>query len=232
MKTLHLLLWLVAIHLSAQEIDASLTLKGTFTTSTRFLYDIDREIYSGERVLESNYGFGVDVRWKMLWDRFYGGVGVEKIRASEVSYVVYTHLNNLRVPTEEGFEMTAVELSGYYIVPISSDKVHFYIGGGFGLYDGERIHTYADVRAVTISSTSNIGIHVMTGIDYAISERFAVRGELKFRDPHFDVTDTFDQSTATYRGYTIQIPLHDRQERTTRVNLFGVNYMIGMVVTL
>lgn len=231
MKTI-LLLWFAALPLAAQSIDARITLKGTLTTSTRFLYDINQEIYSGERVLESNYGFGADVRWKMLWDRFYAGISVERIQASEVTYVVYTHLNNLRVPSEEGFEVTAVELSGYYIVPISSEHVHFYIGGGFGLYDGERLHTFANVRAATISSTSNIGIHVLTGVDYNISERFALRGELKFRDPHFDVTDKFDQTITTYRGYTIQIPVRDRQERTTRVNLFGVNYMIGVVITL
>lgn len=215
--------------LSAQSWDASITLKGTFTTSTRFLYDVDRELYSGEHVLESNYGIGGDIRWNMLWERFYLGVGVEKIHSSEISYVVYTHLQDLRVPNEEGFDMSALELSGYYIVPISSDNVRFYIGGGFGLYDGERIHSYANVQAATIRSESNIGIHVMTGIDYTINARLAVRGELKFRDPHFTITDKFDQPFAEYNGR--RIPLSQR-ERTTQINLFGVNYMLGAAISL
>lgn len=218
--------------LSAQEPAASITLKGTYTTSTRFLYDIDQEIYSGERVLESNYGWGADVRWNMLWDRFYFGINAEKIRSSEVTYVVYTHLQNLRVPSEEGFEMTAVELSGYYIVPISSDDIKFYIGGGFGLYNGERIHTFANVQASTIKLESNMGIHVMTGIDYNLNSRFSLRSELKFRDPHFDVTDKFDQQYTDYLGRRLQIPLRDQQERTTRINLFGVNYMLGLVIRI
>ncbi|MBI2429996.1 MAG: hypothetical protein HYV29_14600, partial [Ignavibacteriales bacterium] len=133
MKKILLLVMVLWCSLSAQGWDASITLKGTFTTSTRFLYDIDREIFSGEHVLESNYGFCADLRWNMLWERFYFGIGVERIRATEISYFVYTHLNDLRVPTEEGFELSAIELSGYYIVPISSENVRFYIGGGFGL---------------------------------------------------------------------------------------------------
>jgi opacity protein-like surface antigen len=128
--------------------------------------------------------------------------------------------------------MTAIELSGYYIVPISSDNIKFYIGGGFGLYNGERIHTFANVRASTIKLESNIGIHVMTGIDYNINSRFSVRSELKFRDPHFDVTDKFDQQYTDYLGWRLQIPLRDQQERTTRINLFGVNYMLGLVIRI
>lgn len=232
MKKFLLLVMMLWCSLSAQTWDASITIKGTFTTSTRFLYDIDREIYSGERVLESNYGYGADVRWNMLWDRFYFGFGVEKIRSSEIASVVYTNLNYLRVPNEEGFVMTAYELSGYYIVPISSENIKFYIGGGFGLYDGERIRTFANVSAATIKSESNIGIHVMTGIDYKVNSRFAIRGELKFRDPHFDITDKFDQAYAEYLGERVPIPPRDQKERTTRINLFGVNYMLGAVIEI
>ncbi|MEW5798869.1 MAG: hypothetical protein AB1728_07655 [Bacteroidota bacterium] len=229
MKKILLLVMMFRCPLFSQGWDASITLKGTFTTSTRFLYDIDREIYSGEHVLESNYGYGGDVRWNMLWDRFYFGVGVEKVRSSEITYVVYTHLQDLRVPSEEGFDMSALELSGYYIVPISSENIRFYIGGGFGLYDGERIHRYANVQAATIKSESNIGIHVMTGIDYKINSRLAARGELKFRDPHFTITDKFDKPYAEF--HNARIPLSQR-ERTTQINLFGVNYMLGLAVTL
>ncbi len=229
MKKILLLVVALWSPLFPQRWDASITVKGTFTTSTRFLYDIDREIYSGEHVLESNYGYGGDVRWNMLWDRFYFGVGVEKIRSSEITYVVYTHLQDLRVPSEEGFDMSALELSGYYIVPISSENIRFYIGGGFGLYDGERIHSYANVQAATVKSESNIGIHVMTGIDYKLYPRFAMRGELKFRDPHFTITDKFDQPYAEYLGAKIPLP---QRERTTQINLFGVNYMLGFVVSL
>lgn len=229
MKKILLLVMVLWCSLSAQEWDASITLKGTFTTSTRFLYDIDREIYSGEDVLESNYGFGADLRWNMLWERFYFGIGLEKIRSTELSHVVYTHLRDLHVPTEEGFELSAIEMSGYYIVPISSENIRFYIGGGFGLYDGERIHRYANVQTATVKSESNIGIHVMTGIDYKVHSRLAIRGELKFRDPHFNITDKFDKPYAEYLGN--RIPLSQR-ERMTQINLFGVNYMLGIVVMM
>lgn len=215
---------------AANDLNASITLKGTFTTNTRFLYHLERtEYYDPGRVISSNLGYGADVRWNIMWERFYLGFSVEKIRAVETVPMIDSRRPFLRIPVEEGFDVVAVELSGYYVVPISSDNVQFYLGGGFGAYDGERLYSVANVRAATVRSTSNIGIHVLTGIDYRFFSHVALRGELKFRDPHFDVTNKFDQPFAMYEGY--RIPL-DQSETTSRVNLYGVNYMLGVVVYL
>jgi hypothetical protein len=230
MKRILLLITVLGCSLPAQTPEVSITAKGTYTTSTRFLYDIDKPLqYFDGNVLESNYGFGFDVRWNILWDRFSIGTSLERIRSVGLSYIQYPQFQNLRVVREEGFELTAIEISGYYVVPISSDNIQFYLGGGIGNYDGERIYAVAGVQAATVQTTSNLGIHVLTGIDYWFLKKFGVRGELKFRDPHFDVTNKFDQSSVTVAGY--QIPLNQR-ESTTRVNLYGVNYMLGFVVIL
>jgi hypothetical protein len=230
MKKILLLITTVGCLLPAQTPEVSVTAKGTYTTSTRFLYDIDKpEIFFDGNVLESNFGFGLDVRWNILWDRFSIGVSGERIRSIGLSYILYPQFQNLRVMREEGFELFALEISGYYVVPISSDNIHFYLGGGIGFYDGERLYTIAGVRSATVQTTSNAGIHVLTGIDYWFLPKIGVRGELKFRDPHIDVTNKFDQPTVTVAGY--QIPL-SRSETTTRVNLFGVNYMLGLVIAL
>lgn len=230
MKTILLLIPMLVCILPAQSPDVCITAKGTYTTSTRFLYNVDTpDNYSEGNVLESNFGFGVDARWNILWDRFYLGASIERIRSTGVSYIEYPDFQYLRITREEGFEVTAVELSGYYIVPISSDQIRFYLGGGFGLYDGERIFALAGVQSATTMTTSTVGIHVLTGIDYWLTSRLALRGELKFRDPHFDVINKFDQTAVDVAGYQIPLP---QNELSTRVNLFGVNYIIGIVVQL
>ncbi len=229
MKKIVLLNIILAVTLLGNEHKLSFTIKGTFTTSTRFLYNINNpNVYSESRSITSNIGYGADVRWNILWDRFFLGVSTEKIDAAQTTPIVYTQFDDLRVPYKEGFELLAFELSGYYVVPISSEHLKFYLGGGFGTYDGKRSFSIAQVNAETISSKSYIGIHVMTGVDYEIHSRFGLRFEIKFRDPHFDVTSKFDQPSVNYLGYQIQLP----SEETVKVNLFGVNYVGGVVIYL
>lgn len=194
------------------------------------MYDVDKaDIFFEGNILESNYGYGFDIRWNILWDRFSLGASLEKIRSVGLSYLQYSEFQNLRVVREEGFEMTGLEISGYYIVPISSEHIHFYLGGGIGFYDGDRIYSVGGVRSATVRTKSNAGIHVLTGIDYWLSKKIGFRGELKFRDPHFDVSNKFDQATAPVSGYLIPL---NQNETKTRINLYGVNYMAGLVLAL
>jgi opacity protein-like surface antigen len=230
MRSIVLLLILASGVLSANDYDLSLSVKGSFTTSTRFTYNIDRvNTFSEERTITSNLGYGADLRWNILWDRFYIGVSGEKIAGMDKWSVLYPQYGYLAVPHQEGFEVTAVELSGYYVVPISSEEIRFYLGGGLGTYDGSRTFSIAGVKTETISSASYMGIHVMTGIDYRLHARIGLRLEIKFRDPHFDVTTKFEQPSAEYQGRRIALP---QTEEVTKVNLFGVNYMGGIAVTL
>lgn len=229
MKKIVLLNIVLALTLLGNEHTLSFSLKGTFTTSTRFLYNINNpNVYSESRTITSNFGYGADVRWNILWDRFFLGFSTEKISALQTTPVIYPQFDELRVPYKEGFELLAVELSGYFVVPISSEHVKFYLGGGFGTYDGKRSFSVAEVSSETISSKSYIGIHVMTGVDYEIHSRIGLRFEIKFRDPHFDVTSKFDQQSVNYLGYQVQLP----SEETVKVNLFGVNYVGGVVIFL
>ena len=225
MKTILFLLFAGWYALPAQTQEVSITAKGTYTTGTRFLYNVDRpQSYDNGRVLSSNFGYGADIRWKVLWERFYLGVSFEKIEGTETFQMYVPELDYLLVPYEEGFQLTAIEISGFYVVPISSEKVQFYLGGGFGLYDGDRSNSIASATSATTGTTSNIGMHVLTGIDYRVAPHVAVRGELKFRDPHFNVRTKFDQPSVEYQGKLVSLP----DESTTTVNLYGVNYMLGL----
>lgn len=230
MRTIAVLYGVCVGVLLANDYDMSLSLKGTLTTSTRFTYNIDKvNAYSEQRTISSNLGYGADLRWNILWDRFSIGLSFEKISGMETWSILYPQFGYFTVPHDEGFELTAVELSGYYIVPISSENIRFYLGGGLGTYDGTRSHSIAGISAETISSAAYMGIHVLTGIDYRLHTRLGLRFEIKFRDPHFDVSSKFEQPSVEYQGRRIPLP---QSEEVTKVNLFGVNYMGGIVVTL
>ncbi len=182
-------------------------------------------LFDQERIISSNLGYGADVSWKIMWERFYLGVSYEAIQGKEDSYL-YSSDTDVRIPTTEGFDLKLIELTGYYIVPISSEDIQFYMGGGFGLYDGNRNSSIAGIKPATVESSNNIGIHVLTGIVYSITNSIGLRGEIKFRDPHFDVTEKYERAFVDHAGFRIYL---NQNPTKTRVNLYGINYMVGIV---
>ncbi|NUN70309.1 MAG: hypothetical protein HUU02_11415 [Bacteroidetes bacterium] len=222
---------LLVVPLRAGEHGLTLSLTGSYTTGARITSDVFRtDEFTADRLISANYGVGFDVRWNLPGERYTIGAAFERVSGVDRRSVLYTQYNFLAVPYEESYEVQGVELSGSFIVPISSDELRFSLGGGAGLYEGSRTYTIAGVRAETTTATQQYaGIHVMTGVDYRFHSVLGLRFEVKFRDPHFTVTSQFRQQSATYQGR--RIPLPQASDNST-VNLFGVNYRGGIVVTL
>lgn len=209
----------------------SVAAKGSYTTSTRFLYNVDRnDIFIDDKYFSYNFGFGLDVRMLAYSDDILIGVNIEKIKTlDQTTRLDYRNGLSYSVPVSEGFVVYPVEISGYFLIPFSSDVARFYLGGGVGWYFGERIYSIGGAQAATLNSPSGFGIHVLTGADVRITSKIAVRGELKFRDPQFDSVNRFEETSTTYNG--LKIPL-DTSSSKTRVNLNGITYGLGLVFLL
>jgi hypothetical protein len=209
----------------------SVAVMGSYTTSTRFLYNVDHEdVFIDNKYFSFNFGYGLDIRWLAHGDDILVGLNVEKIRTLErTTGLVSDQGIAYSVPVEEGFVVYPVELSGYFIIPVSSEDIRAYLGGGIGWYSGERLYSVANVHMTTVNSPSGFGIHVLTGVDVHVYSKIAVRVELKFRDPQFDSVNRFEDSSTTYRGVTINL---DRSSTKTRVNLNGITYGIGLAFLL
>jgi hypothetical protein len=209
----------------------SVAAKGSYTTSTRFLYNVDRtDIFIDDKYFSYNFGFGLDVRMLALSDDILIGVNIEKIKTlDQTTKLVYGNGLSYNIPVAEGFVVYPLELSGYFVIPFSSEYAQVYLGGGVGWYFGERIYSIANAQAATLNSPSGFGIHVLTGADVRITSKIAVRGELKFRDPQFDSVNRFQELSTTYNGLKI---LLDPSSSKTRVNLNGITYGLGLVFLL
>lgn len=209
----------------------SVAAKGSYTTSTRFLYHVDRnDIFIDDKYFSYNFGFGLDVRILAYSDDILIGINIEKIKTlDQTATQVHRNGQEYNIPISEGFVVYPFELSGYFLIPFSSEDARVYLGGGVGWYYGERIYSIASARAATLNSPSGFGIHVLTGADVRITSRIAVRGELKFRDPQFDSVNRFAGTSTTYEGLKINL---DTSSSKTRVNLNGITYGLGLVFLL
>ena len=209
----------------------SLALLGSYTTDTRFIYNVDQPNVSlNDRYFSYNFGFGANLRWLAFGDDILVGINIEKIKSLERSIGGLSSEGlQYSIPVLEGFVVYPVEISGYYVIPVSSDDVRAYIGGGIGWYFGERIYWLGQASAVAVNAPVGFGIHVLTGADIKIFSSTAIRAELKFRDPQFDSVNRFQTATTISQGVRILLP---QSPSKTRVNVIGITYDLGLVFTL
>jgi hypothetical protein len=172
------------------------------------------------------YGAGIDVRTDIpaLGLRF--GLGADVLTRTVSSSAPYT---SPPVPIEDGYVAVPVELSAYFSIPVGGETVDFYIGGGAGVYFGERRYSFAGVRAVTVDRNVQPGIHVLTGVEYALGAVLALRSELKFRNIQLETTQQFPVTSTIYEGVTVPLP---QEPFTSRVQIDGMSVSLGVVVRL
>jgi hypothetical protein len=201
----------------------SVSLKASLTTSSRLFYDIDTRDELGRTPyveLYDIFGIGIDVRQSIDDTRMQIGLSVEYLTTREGRVA---RIGSSRIPVEDGFWVVPVELTGYFVIPFSSDTYRLYIGGGAGMYIGERIYSVAGERGDVVDSRHGFGIHVVTGFEYSPVTWFAVRSELKFRDLQFDSATRFSGSAVPYVGAG---PIR------ARVNVDGMLLDVGIVLQL
>ena len=209
----------------------SIALKGTYTSSSK-LYptaDAAQEALRTRTVeFKDIFGFGFEIRRQLGNESIEVGVGIEYLSTSKTGLATGPGgTPSIRLPIEDGYRFVPLEFSGYFIVPFSSETVKFFMGGGAGFYYGDRIYRVVDRAAQTVESQVAFGIHVLTGVDYFIDRFLSIRGELKFRDPQFDITSKFTKTEVEYNGRMYRL---SQQPFLSRVNLDGLVITLGAVI--
>jgi opacity protein-like surface antigen len=135
------------------------------------------------------------------------------------------HLNSPRFIVDDGFKIYPVEFSVYYFLPFSTEDFKFFMGGGFGIYPGERTRSFGDINFVKVDSEIGYGIQVSTGMDYILIQNISIRGEIRFRDPDFTSTNKYTKKIVTYDGNNYSV---NTNNTISRINVDGITFRIGL----
>ena len=125
----------------------------------------------------------------------------------------------------EQFHMVPVEAGVKWDLPLSSNRVKVYIGGGGGLYFGDRIRTIANnLVSNTTYKKANFSLNILSGVDYFIGKNISANFEFKFREASFDVESTFTQNTININGQEFKLdnPVY------SRIIVDGVRLSLGL----
>jgi len=208
----------------------SLILRGTYTTSSEIFPNPgspDPVKRSQSFLVEGFPGGGVEVRYRIPGTLLALGASVEYQRATLSTDLAVAFRND--IPVRDGYRAIPLELTGYFIIPFSTRVVQVYMGGGAGLYVGERTYELAGVTAPVVESSPGFGIHVVAGVGYALTEHFSLVGAMKFRDLQFTSTNTFPSSTITYNGAVINVGTSPFE---SRIHTDGIVFQLGAAYTL
>jgi hypothetical protein len=217
--------WLVIFFacslVQAQERLYSVSLSSSFTTTAKLFYapdDPDLFIRQQHHPIDNVIGFGIDIRRSMEETSLQIGLSAEYLSKSE-QFTIPRSSDRV----SDGFIAVPMEITGYFIIPFSSETMQLYMGGGGGVYWGTRKYEYNTVRALTVERNLGYGIHILSGIQYSLSPVFAVRSELKFRDVQFNVSNAFPPTSRDrlYPDSGIPFP--------SRISIDGINLSIALV---
>ena len=210
---------------ASQEHLYTINFNSSYITSSKLFYSPNNSndfLRSQYHALDNIFGVGVELRRTFEESIVQVGIGVEFISTREsfsnpISSTKAEH-------GYDGFSVFPIEFTGYAAVPFNSETVHMYIGGGAGLYIGRRNYEYEGVVSQTISQKAGYGIHIVSGIEYMLSQKIALLSEVKFRDIQFETTNVFSYKAGFAPPYLAPF--------SSRFSIDGMTLKLGLAARL
>ncbi|MCU7496221.1 MAG: hypothetical protein HF314_10730 [Ignavibacteria bacterium] len=217
--------------LQGQEIyrDFSLSLNYNYTTTARIYLNPKSPVEilrNNAFYMEDIFSPSADLRYR-LNDDILLGLSIEYIKKvqSGPNLTVLGSEGTQTVMVEDGFRVIPFELTAYYLLPFSTEKFKFLMGGGVAYYYGDHLRKFGDEEVSNLKREFAYGIQAVVSSDYMITNFLSVRGEMKFRDPELEVTSKYKNQRVNYNGSTIVLAQDTFQ---SKINIDGVTFTLGM----
>lgn len=215
---------------SAQDNHYSVSLFGSYVTSSKIYYNYDAADPAQRDQffrLSGTFGIGIDIRREFSELRLQVGISAEYIKTQEnIDYVVSPAVS---IPITDGFRAIPVEITGYFLVPAFLPKWQFTVGAGIGFYWGSRDYSYASVSADPLGREIGAGIHVVTGVEFPLTEAFGFRTQVKFRDVQFWSTEKFGEKQTIFQGRTLIL---NQEQIKSKILVDGMTLSAGIVYNI
>ncbi|MBM4157570.1 MAG: hypothetical protein FJ216_02180 [Ignavibacteria bacterium] len=143
--------------------------------------------------LNGGTGFGITLKKGIYKDYLYLGLSSEYVKIIDDNQVQYlfTYDDFKLAKATETIWMVPLEISLYFNVPSFTEDLNIFLGGGAGIYFGDRIRKFYNLETKTNSSRQILNIHTMFGLQYCLSDNFFAAFEVKFRQGEFEVNSSF-----------------------------------------
>lgn len=195
------------------------------TTSQLYLQpnSPDAVIRNTSQSLDKITSYSAELRYRVS-DAILFGISSEYIKKTFGNTI---NLGGIAANVTDGYKVIPIELSIYYQLPFSTEFFKFFMGGGFGFYIGEQIRELGDVTVSNTSRKIGYGIQVSVGMDYLVNSFIAIRGQMRFREPDFEMKSTYSNKIVHYEDRAF---LLSSQSFDSKVIIDGISFTIGAVI--
>ena len=197
----------------------SVILYGTYISSAELQNDINAEVSflrDASIELSGGYGYGGEI----LYDPGIANVGIIfylsseyiNIKDNELALRFENDSNSVNVRFTEEFKIIPLEVGLKWSLPVSTENFKIYIGGGGGVYFGDRTRTIGTLKTSKISTTPGLSLNILSGIEYYIGRNLSLDFELKFREASFESENKFSADYITVNGQNFSLgnPINSR----------------------
>lgn len=176
--------------------------------------------------LTGGYGYGFTVRKKLFREDLTFGISVEYTNIKDES-LVQTFMNDsltVRARVTEELTVIPVEFTGYFNLPDFSEDLRIFLGGGLGVYFGDRKRTVLNIESKTVSKKTGFSIVVLSGMEYKFSKQFSGVFEVKFREAEYKVKSEYPVSEIKINGVIYDL---DR-DLNSKIFVDGLKLSLGI----
>jgi hypothetical protein len=197
----------------------SVTVFGMYISSSGLQNNpLSADPYEKNAVIEMDGGFGYGGELTFN-PRFYDTgillyLSTEYIKINQDDLALYfdDETNHYVIGMREHLYMTPIEAGIKWPLPINTDLLHVYIGGGAGIYFGDRTRTISYLRSTTNYTRPGFSLNILAGMEYYVARNLSANFELKFREANFDVESKFNSNTIDINGVQFELtnPFYSR----------------------
>ena len=166
--------------------------------------------------LNGGYGYGAELNYEPpLFDLglvFYLSTEYFRSRTNELVMRLTNVENTAQVRINEDYSIIPVEAGIKWSLPVSTDNFKIYIGGGGGIYFGDRTRTMQDLTSYNIGKQAGFSLNILSGLEYYIARNLSANFELKFREASFEAESAFNKNVMIINGtqYGIESPFYTK----------------------
>lgn len=184
----------------------SVLVYGTFVSSAELLDNINSDIpflRDASVEMKGGYGYGGELTYNpKIYDLgiiFY--VSSEYLKVKDDGLVASRVINDttvLRGRFTEEFTLIPLEAGLKWSLPVSTDRFKIFIGGGAGLYFGERKRTVNRISTTDVSTSPGFSLNVLAGTEYYIGRNLSLDFQFKFREGSFEAESRFSEDPVVF----------------------------------
>lgn len=176
--------------------------------------------------LEGGYGYGFEFRKKLFREDISFGISVEfiKIKDNSLTQTFYNDSLTVKARVTEELSVIPLEFTGFFNLPRFSEELGFYLGGGLGIYFGDRVRTVLNIQSTTLSKRTGYSFVIMSGMEYKFSNDISGIFELKFRQAEYGVQSKFPVNQINIHGNIFDL----EQNLNSKIFVDGLKLSLGL----